>query len=281
MLPEGIDGGISTSPLSYKPWLSIEQQPHVFRTATENLLKIVVQLHHYHQQKGILMHLDIEPEPDGLIENSFETISYFEDWLIPFGRKQLSDQLGLSVDEAEKSVRRHITVCYDVCHFAVAYESPVEVMSSLAKAGIGIGKIQISSALKSDFNPKLPRKAYAEVFRSLDEPTYLHQVVALAKNQSKYQYQDLSQALVHIERPDVIEWRTHFHVPVFVESYGLLESTQKDIREVLKLWSDSPMTNHLEVETYTWEILPKELQTEINASIAREINWVKNQLTTP
>jgi len=279
MLPEGIDGGISTSPLSYKPWLSTEQQPHVFRTATENLLKIVVQLHRYHQQHGILMHLDIEPEPDGLIENSTETIGYFEDWLIPMGRKQLSDQLGLSADEAEKSVRRHITVCYDVCHFAVAYESPAEVMSGFAKAGIGIGKIQISSALKCNFSQNLSREAYAEAFRSLDEPTYLHQVVTRDKNQRRHQYRDLPQALMHIEHADVVEWRTHFHVPVFVESYGLLHSTQQDIREVLKLWSDSPMTNHLEVETYTWEVLPSELQTEIDSSIAREINWVKNQLT--
>lgn len=279
MLPEGIDGGISTSPLSYKPWLSKEQKPHIFRTATENLLKIAVQLHRYHQQQGILMHLDIEPEPDGLIENSAETISYFEDWLIPMGRKQLSDQLGLSEDEAEKSVRRHITVCYDVCHFAVAYESPVEVMREFAKAGIGIGKIQISSALKSNFSQNLSREAYTEAFRSLDEPTYLHQVVTRDKNQRHHQYRDLPQALMHIEHADVVEWRTHFHVPVFVESYGLLHSTQQDIREVLKLWSDSPMTNHLEVETYTWEVLPSELQTEIDSSIAREINWVKNQLT--
>jgi hypothetical protein len=76
----------------------------------------------------------------------------------------------------------------------------------------------------------------------------------------------------------MVEWRTHFHVPVFVQSYGLLESTQKDIREVLKIWSGTPLTRHLEVETYTWEVLPKELQKEIDVSIARELNWVANQL---
>ncbi len=279
MLPEDMDGGISTSPLSYKPWWKGEQYDEVFRAATKNLLKIVVQLHRYHQDQGITLHLDIEPEPDGLIENSLETIRYFDDWLIPVGKKYLIGQFDITRDEAEEIIRRHVTVCYDVCHFAVAYESPAEAMSRFLEAGIGIGKIQISSALKCDFTDhRQSRQVYSKTFESLDEPTYLHQVVARDSGNNLHQYPDLPQALEYINRPETTEWRTHFHVPVFIESYGLLQSTQADIREVLQLWSNSPMTSHLEVETYTWEVLPEELQIEINTSIARELIWVIEQL---
>lgn len=279
MVPEGMDGGISTSPLSYKPWWTEEQLHHVYSAATNNLLKIVEQLHGYHQRQGITLHLDIEPEPDGLIENSLEIIRYFEEWLIPTGKRALSGQLKITENEVEKIIRRHVMVCYDVCHFAVTFESPAEVMSRFLEAGIGIGKIQLSSALKGNFaGDQHSREMYAKVFKSLDEPTYLHQVVARDSGGQLHQYQDLPDALNYINQPEMVEWRTHFHVPVFIESYGLLQSTQSDIQEVLQLWDNSPMTNHLEVETYTWEVLPEELQTDITTSIARELAWVIEQL---
>ena len=280
MLPPGIDGGISTSPLSYKLWWSKDQQQRVLKAATDNLLKIVLQLRKHYEESGKLLHLDIEPEPDGLIENSKETVDYFNQWLIPIGTKQLSKTLGITSQEAETIIRRHITICYDVCHFAVAYESPTEVIQLFKQQGITIGKIQISSALKGDFtNQQHSRANYANAFESLNEPTYLHQVVARDKSLSLRQYPDLEVALNHIEDVSVEQWRTHFHVPVFLESYGLLQSTQQDILEVLKLWNNNPITNHLEVETYTWEVLPKEMQSEINTSIARELNWVTEQIS--
>jgi len=279
MIPKGMDGGISTSPLSYKPWWVGKQTQDVLREATKNLIKVVKHLHQYHQEQGILLHLDIEPEPDGLIENSKETVDYFQEWLLPLGQKELVAALDVSDKDAAEIILRHITVCYDVCHFAVGYESPLEVMKRFVEAGIRIGKIQISSALKCDFtNYQHSREQYVDAFKSLDEPTYLHQVVARDSGNQLHQFQDLPDALKHINQPDVVEWRTHFHVPVFIGSYGLLQSTQGDIQEVLQLWSESPMTSHLEVETYTWEVLPKELQTEINTSIARELNWVTEQL---
>ena len=162
----------------------------------------------------------------------------------------------------------------------MAYESPTEVIHRFRQEGITIGKIQISSALKGDFtNQEHSRATYAKAFNSLNEPTYLHQVVARDKSLSLQQYPDLDEALNYIEDESVVQWRTHFHVPVFLESYGLLQSTQQDIVEVLKLWNDNPMTNHLEVETYTWEVLPKEMQSEINTSIARELDWVTEQIS--
>ena len=68
----------------------------------------------------------------------------------------------------------------------------------------------------------------------------------------------------------------HFHVPVFVQHYQKLQSTQEDIIDVLHLLRRNRFTRHLEVETYTWEVLPPELQTDLKSSITRELDWVLN-----
>ena len=193
----------------------------MLRRATHNLLKVVKHLHRLHEESGVLLHLDIEPEPDGMLENSHETVAYFNEWLLPIGQDELVSSLNTTREQAKEIILRHLTVCYDVCHFAVEFESPREVMDRFAAAGIGIGKIQISSALKSDFTLQdISRDQCEEVFSSLDEPTYLHQVIARDVDGALHQYPDLPKALKSIHDPKIEEWRTHFHVPVFVESYA-------------------------------------------------------------
>ncbi|MDH3710108.1 MAG: metabolite traffic protein EboE [Cyclobacteriaceae bacterium] len=278
LLPSGISGGISTSPLTYRHWWDQGELHQVFEKATEHLVEVVEFLYGYWKKTGVVMHLDIEPEPDGLLENTSEFVAYFNDWLLPRGQVALAKSLDISPGEAREVILRHIQLCYDICHFAVGYEQPHEVMNSLKRSGIGIGKIQISAALKAEYSLGEDRSVFHQAFQSLDEPTYLHQVMARDQEGNLQAYQDLSQALRHIDEAEVIEWRTHFHVPVFVTSYGLLQSTREDIVSTLRLWKQQQMTQHLEVETYTWQVLPPELQQEITSSIARELNWVKQQL---
>ena len=91
-------------------------------------------------------------------------------------------------------------------------------------------------------------------------------------------YPDLPEALSDYDNPAVIEWRAHFHVPIFEENFGSLQSTQKDIEEVLWLQKDINFTSHLEVETYTWEVLPGVLKLPIQESVIRELQWVLPQL---
>ena len=74
------------------------------------------------------------------------------------------------------------------------------------------------------------------------------------------------------------EWRSHFHVPVFADQFGVLESTQDDILEVLDIQKDLFMSPYLEVETYTWAVLPDSLKLPIDQSIARELNWLKDKI---
>ena len=280
LLPSGMDGGISTSPLSYKYWHTDEQtREQVFKKSTEHLVQIAAWLYRLRHKTGKLLHLDIEPEPDGMLENTQEVIDYFNDWLLPQGVPTLQEQLGLNAKEAEECIKTHIQLCYDVCHFAVVYEKPQETFGRWQDEGIRIGKIQISAALKADLPAsKTDRQLVVQAFESLVESTYLHQVVARQTNGQLLHYPDLPKALEHINELNVQEWRTHFHVPLFVPSYGVLNSTQDAIREVLSILNETPVTQHLEVETYTWEVLPKEIQVGLSQSIVRELEWVRDFL---
>jgi len=278
LLPADIDGGISTSPLSYKYWHADEQaREEVFRKSTNHLVQIVAYLYQLRQETDKVLHLDIEPEPDGMLENTQEVIDYFNNWLLPKGIPALMEQLGLNSEEAEACIKTHIQLCYDVCHFAVVYEKPQDTFQRWQEEGIRIGKIQISAALKADLPADtVNRQSVTQAFKSLVESTYLHQVVARQNDGQLLHYPDLPEALEHINQPEVAEWRTHFHVPLFVPSYGVLNSTQDAIREVLSILKKTPITRHLEVETYTWEVLPKDIQVGLAQSIIRELEWVRD-----
>ena len=86
-------------------------------------------------------------------------------------------------------------------------------------------------------------------------------------------YPDLPEALQQADDPSTIEWRSHFHVPLFVENYGALQSTQQDIIKVLGLHKQQSLTKHLEIETYTWDVLPDALKLPMTDSIIREMEW--------
>ena len=285
LLPEGMEGGISTSPLSYKPWFkhNLSKRKTVLRKASVSLAQVVAELIRIKIATGKMLHLDIEPEPDGLIENTNDILTYFSEWLLPIGVDHLCNSLALSTLQAEEAIKSHIQLCYDVCHFAVVYEHPERVFQELAQAGIRIGKIQISAALKADFPRKMEDKhGLHDAFSTFNESTYLHQVIARDEQNNFMHYSDLTEALQNFYQPGTLEWRTHFHVPIFLNKYHKLQSTQEDILTVLNLLKSNKITNHLEVETYTWTVLPQELQTELIPSIVRELQWVKkNMKKTP
>ena len=280
LLPATMDGGISTSPLSYKFWKEAqENRDLVFKSATQNIIKIAARLHEIYEQSGKLLHLDIEPEPDGLLENTQEVLQWYKDWLIPQGISYLQEHYDFSQLQAKECLHKHIQLCYDVCHFALAYEDPSEVFSELKKAGIKIGKIQISAALKARLSENIEKRN--EVHTALNkfvESTYLHQVVQRDSKGALTGYRDLPQALDHINNQSAEQWRIHFHVPVFLASYGHLQSTQDEIEKVLDYLKNQRITNHLEVETYTWEVLPDDIQLEIVGSVVRELQWVQERL---
>jgi len=281
LLPEGMEGGISTSPLTYRHWFSTDvEKEEAFAQATAHLIEVVEELVRLRRETGKLLHLDIEPEPDGLLENSEELICYFKDWLLTKGKAELAKKLGIVEKEAAALILVHLQVCYDVCHFAIGYEKPKETFQKLKKAGIGIGKIQLSAALKL-LIPDSPFERFS-IGKRLEEfadTTYLHQVVGRTNEGGLKSYPDLPQALAQLGGTQDLEWRVHFHVPIFLANYGTFQATQEDIVEVLKLVNaNSSITKHLEVETYTWEVLPQDTHLTLGDAISRELSWVKERL---
>ncbi len=281
LLPGDMDGGVSTSPLSYRYWFDTAEELALAKeTATQNILEITAHLIDIYRATGKRLHLDIEPEPDGILETGAEFIEWFQKDLLTAGTKQIAATFSVSENEAQKMIKRHVTLCYDICHFAIGYEPHAEVINHLEQIGIKVGKIQISAALKALMpNDTSYRLSIKEAFTKFNEPTYLHQVVALKNDPGFLRYPDLPQALEDVENPSVKEWRAHFHVPVFEKDFGLLQSTQSDICEVLNIHKKNMITPHLEVETYTWDVIPEALKLPLQKSISRELQWVADQLS--
>ena len=280
LLPDEIDGGISTSPLSYRYWhKDADTLNQAIVRATTNLLEVVQLLISIRNQTGKILHLDIEPEPDGLLETGNEFITWFEQYLLPVGIPIISNTFQIDAAAAEQLIKEHCNLCYDICHFAIGFEDHATVMEQLDAKGLKIGKFQISAALKSSLiGNSEKRTAIQSAFALYNEPVYLHQVVARLENGRLLRYPDLSEALQDFEHNGVQEWRAHFHVPVFEANFGLLESSRTDIETVLALHQVKHRTHHLEVETYTWEVLAPEVKLPIGQSIIRELQWVLDQL---
>ena len=275
LLPKGLEGGISTSPVSYKHWHPEGPARNaVLRQGARGMAEIALELARIEERTGTCLHLDIEPEPDGLLENAADVLRFYDEFLIPEGVALLGTRLGIDPPAARELVLRHLTLCYDICHFALAFESPEEVFPLLEKAGIRTGKIQVSAALRirpGDGN----REGVLEALQAFDEPVYLHQVTARAA-QGVRTWPDLPEFLKDPGRHE--ELRAHFHVPIFTEGYGLLGATRSEIVEVLEYLKRHPVCRHLEVETYTWEVLPPGLKEDLPASISRELSWLRKNL---
>jgi hypothetical protein len=275
LLPEKMSGGISTSPISYKYWHSTDKLRHqAFVKGAEQLAEIVMQLHALENTTGKYLHLDLEPEPDGLLENSDEVLQFYADYLVPIATQILKTTTGMASGTAEKAIKRYITVCYDICHFSLAYENPEDTFKKFKNAGIKVGKIQVSAALKIIYNAA-EEGAIWDFLSRFDEPTYLHQVTEWVDGTVKT-YPDLPVVLQ--ERNDFTELRAHFHVPIFLESFDKLFSTQDHILKVLDYLRQHNVSEQLEIETYTWDVLPKELKRDLSESIIREINWLIERL---
>jgi sugar phosphate isomerase/epimerase len=250
LLPDGMDGGVSTVPLSYKPWIGADESawPVIVRNVERACERM----------SDRPIHLDIEPEPDGLIETTAETVAFFANRL-----------------PQTEAIREHVRVCYDTCHFAVEFEEPAATLAAFADAGIKIGRVQISSALAVLLEGGLPRPEALARLHEMNDAIYLHQVVERRRDGALRRYRDLPEALARPADPDAAEWRIHFHVPLFAPDFGGLGSTREAIRRTLQA---DPPTSHYEIETYTWNVLPAHLRLGLADSISREYDWVLEQL---
>jgi hypothetical protein len=182
---------------------------------------------------------------------------------------------GLDRDAARRALHDHLGVCLDLCHAAVEFEDAADCIRQLDRAGIRVHKMQISAGLRL---PVLDREALAALAR-FDDPVYLHQVVQRSPD-GIVRFADLPDALASLDGPTAErEWRVHFHVPIFLDRLAPFASTQAFIREVLAVHRARPVSSHLEVETYTWGVLPEPFRSgSVDEAVARELAWVRTEL---
>lgn len=246
-LPESASGSISSVPVGFRPHLGADHHPLV----RENLLEVLLHLDRLRLERGVDLVLALEPEPACLLETASDLVEFVERMNFP------------------QSLRNRIGICLDCCHLALQFEEPAEVVSLLAGAGIRIGKVQVSSALRQ-------RHDRRESLHPFQEPCYLHQVVVRRRDGTLTRYHDLPEALQRHRGENEEEWRCHFHVPLFVERTGEFETTRFFAEKLLPLLDRRVL---LEVESYSWEVLPPELRKgEVADSIIREIRWLQERV---
>ena len=275
LVPQGSAGTISTVPCSWKPWI---QSPADLPPILDNLTDCVAHCAAIAERDGRDILLTLEPEPGCLIETTPETIAFFNDHLFLQGAAILAAKLRCPPSTAETLIRHHLGICLDSCHAALQFEDPAESLRQYQTEGIRVPKIQISAALQTDSSP-----ASLEALRPFAEPVYLHQVKAQTPTGEILGWPDLPQALAELPSTSASEVRVHFHVPLHFPGSGPLPAPASLLTpDRLGYLTRDPLT-HLEIETYTWDVLPKSLRsTSIEKSIAAEFTWLHLQsLITP
>lgn len=278
LLPPGMDGGISTVPLSFKAWL--QSGSGDMDAMAVRLADVTWGLARLEANSGHWLHVDLEPEPGGVIETTTEVVHFVKTHLLRAGAIHLAAVAGLSREAASEVLLRHVQVCYDACHQAVVYEPPAEAIARLTDAGIQVGKLQVSAALKVTLPPQpRQRQTLLQRLAPFAEGTYLHQVVARREDGFTF-YEDLAEAMADAFDPGVQEWRIHYHVPIFAEHFGGLTSTRPELAETLAVLQQRRFTRHAEIETYTWEVLPERPDSLLDA-LETEFRWVLSRWPMP
>lgn len=269
----GIEGSVSSVPGAYKRALG---GPQDVALIVEHLLRHVVCLVKLRARTGRLIALALEPEPDCLLETIDEVVAFFERELHGSAAvRRLMELTGLEHAAAARALHDHLGVCLDLCHAAVEFEQPADCIRRLETAGIRVPKMQISAGLRLS---ALDTDALAALQR-FNDPVYLHQVVQRGPGGLE-RFADLPDALASLQGATADrEWRVHFHVPIFLDRLAPFDSTQSFIREVLAIHRARPVSAHLEVETYTWGVLPEPFRSgTVDAAVARELAWVRTEL---
>jgi hypothetical protein len=259
LLPRGSEGSVSTLPASFK-----EFHPHILpETAYQNILICAEKIESLSIEYGMDLHLGLEPEPLGWFENTPETLVFF-------------DELLNRADDPE-IVRRRIGVNYDCCHLAIEYEDASEGLNALRDAGVRLSKLHISSALRAQ-----PTRENLRTLESYIEEVYLHQVISAKDGEVTGRIKDLDLAINQKKQQsmDADEWRIHFHVPLHASPGNGLGDTRKHVTDTLDWLAENPSAcRHLEMETYTWEVLPDALRSDnVLEQITKEYHWTLDAL---
>lgn len=243
LLPEGVTGSISTVPASFKPWIHNEAD---VKAMTANLTTCVEEVAGICDLQNRRMVIALEPEPGCWIETTAEAVRFFSEHL-------------------PESTRPWLGLCLDTCHLAVQWEDPVESLVMVRQAGIVVGKVQLSAAVETNS---------ADVLEKLRDPVYLHQTRVRTTDHADQVYMDIPDTLVSGARA-----RIHFHVPLHLEGGVGWTSTATSLSSEFFRALRLGMTEHVEVETYTFNVLPAAWKrSALDESLARDLEWVRQRM---
>lgn len=269
-----VEPTIQTAPLAFRPKVTSAEYEDAFN---QNIYRVIAHLLNLEIRTGRRVKLAVEPEPFCFLETIPETVSWFKSKIYTLeAAKAIAKYSGQPLSECFGATRRYLGVVLDICHQSVEFESISEDIDALNEACIPIFKLQEAAALQVGV-------VTPEIVAELKKYTgtiYLSQTTQLKDGQLK-RFLNLEEAIAEYEADPsgIREWRTHFHVPVFLKDLGPFQTTRGGIDDALRKHAELPLSNHLEIETYTWDVLPEHLKTgDITEYVVRELEYVRNEL---
>ncbi|MBM3833941.1 MAG: hypothetical protein FJ403_11860 [Verrucomicrobia bacterium] len=261
LVPKDVEGSVSTVPCSFKEFIKTNELAGAMRG---NLWRCVEHIAKLSEKSGRKIHLGLEPEPLCYLETSAETVQFIEEMRADRPNDPRLDE--------------HLGVNYDNCHLAVEFEEPREVVRRFRDHGVKVSKLHFSSALKVRPTPEVRR-----ALKSFADDIYFHQVIARNAGGTIRRYRDLDVALK--TAPDVkeaasTEWRIHFHIPLHSQPTPLFDNTSDHLLGVMDILQEDPsLCSHIEMETYTWEVMPPDLKNRnVVDQLVGEYEWCLHEL---
>jgi hypothetical protein len=274
LAPDGINPSIQTAPLGFKPKGT---GPEIAKAYTENVVDVVAHLVELEKKTGKVVTLGLEPEPRCYLETTDETITYFQDYLFaPQTAEQLAKKAGIHAADAAAAMKKFMGVVFDIGHQSVGYEDIPASLHKLVAAGVPIVKLQEAASMHI---PDVTQEK-VDALQAFAKTIYLSQTCQRQDGKTQW-FLNLEDAFEDwYKNPGPREWRTHFHVPVFLTELGHgFGTTRFGLEQALAVHKKTPLSTHLEIETYTWDVLPDHLKTgDIVEYVTRELEWVKGQL---
>jgi sugar phosphate isomerase/epimerase len=246
LLPDDVtDGSVSTLPLAWRR----DWPPTAAAEGRVALRRVADELAALAEHGGRAVRVGLEPEPGCVLETAAQAAAYLSD-LAP----------------------GWVGVCLDACHLAVEFEEPAEALATLAEHDVAVVKGQVANALAGP----------ADAVAGYAEPRFLHQTrarVGAGAGEQVQRCDDLPDALAG-GLPTDGDWRVHFHTPV----HAAEGTTQAQLLATLAglVGGPVPVTRHLEVETYTWSVLPAHERPAddagLVAALVAELAWTRDRL---
>ena len=234
LLPEGVEGTISTLPVTFRPWAD---EPRL-AASVRHLAEVAAHLAELERASGRTIALALEPEPGCFLERTDDVLDFF-------ARRLLAEGAG---DVSEATLRHHIGVCLDTVHTAVMFEDAAGALARLAESGTLVLKVQLGGALEVRVGEAGPPAA----LRDFADAVYLHQVTVRGPD-GEQAYLDLPEALGEAPRGT---WRVHFHVPLGWEGSGAVGGTGGGVDGNFIAAALRSGVRHFELEIYTLDVFP-------------------------